>query len=298
MPMRLHDWVIGPFQYEFMRRGVCSAVLLSLGGGLLGGILVLRRLALMGDALSHSLLPGVAVAWLIFGANPTALLIGGLIAGLLTALGSALLSRLTRVKEDSAFGALFIVFFAGGVALLSRLPTRLNLEQFLFGSILGVSAADLKLAAAISALTLVVFIAGYRSILLESFDPVFHRASGGRGGWVHVGLLALTVLNLVAALQTMGVVLALGLFLLPAASAYLWCDHFRRLLALAVAIAVACSVAGILVSYHAGIASGAAIVLCLGVIFVGSAVFSPHHGAAARLLEFFRERRSVTAHSD
>jgi zinc/manganese transport system permease protein len=296
--MTLHDWAISPFHYEFMRRGLCSAVLLSLGGGLLGSILVLRRLALMGDALSHSLLPGVAVAWLLFGANPTALLIGGLIAGLLTALGSALLSRLTRVKEDSAFGALFIVFFAGGVALLSRLPTRLNLEHFLFGSILGVSAADLKLAAAVSALTLIVFVAGYRSILLESFDPVFHRASGGRGGLVHAGLLALTVLNLVAALQTMGVVLALGLFLLPAASAYLWCDHFGRLLALAVGIAIACSVAGILFSYHAGIASGAAIVLCLGVIFIGSALFSPRHGAAARLLEYLRERRSVSPRAD
>ncbi len=296
--MSLHDWFVVPFQYEFMRRGLCSAILLSFGGGLLGAILVLRRLALMGDALSHSLLPGVAVAWLLFGANATALLVGGLIAGLLTALGSALLSRLTRVKEDSAFGSLFIVFFAAGIALLSRLPTRLNLEHFLFGSVLGVSGADLKLAAAVTALTVLVFVAGYRSILLESFDPVFHRASGGRGSLTHAGLLALTVLNLVAALQTMGVVLALGLFLLPAASAYLWCDHFGRLLALAVALAAACSVAGILLSYHAGIASGAAIVLCLGAAFIGSAVFSPRHGAAARLLEFLRERRSVTPSTD
>src|SRR5208283_5299960 len=131
-------------------------------------VLVLRRLALMGDALSHSLLPGVAVAWLLFGTSTTALFFGGLIAGLLTALGSALLSRLTRVKEDAAFGSLFIVFFGAGVALLSRLPTRLNLEHFLFGSILGISAADLRLTAAISAVTLLLFVGGYRSILLET----------------------------------------------------------------------------------------------------------------------------------
>jgi zinc/manganese transport system permease protein len=264
----------------------------------LGSILVLRRMALMGDALSHSLLPGIVLAWLWFGPNALALFVGALIAGLLTALASALLSRLTRVKEDAAFGSLFLVFFAGGVALLSRLPTRLNLEHFLFGSILGVGAGDLKVAAVITAVTLVLFLTGYRSLILETFDPVFHRASGGHGGLVHLGLLALTVLNLVAALQTMGVVLALGLFLLPAVTAYLWCNHFRRLLLFAIATAMACSVAGILLSYHAGVASGAAIVLCLGAVFLVSALVSPRHGAAARALAYWRERRSVTASPD
>jgi len=273
---------IAPFRYGFMQHGLLSALLLSLSGGLLGCVLVLRRLALMGDALSHSLLPGIGVAWLLFGPSTPALFAGALIAGLLTALGSALLSRLTRVKEDASFGSLFIIFFGAGVALLSRLPTRLNLAHFLFGSILGVGAADLKLAAATSALTLLAFLGFYRSILLETFDPVFHRAVGGRGGLVHFGILALTVLNLVAALQTMGIVLGLGLFLLPAVTAYLWCDHFGRMLGLAVALAMAGSVAGILLSYHAGLASGASIVLCLGAFFFLSALFSPTHGAAGK----------------
>jgi zinc/manganese transport system permease protein len=275
--MNFHALIVAPFHYGFMCRAVLSAALLSVSGGLLGSILVLRRLALMGDALSHSLLPGVA---------------------LLTALGSALLSRLTRVKEDASFGSLFLVFFGTGVALLSRLPTQLNLEDFLFGSVLSVGPSDLELSGVISALTLLLFALGYRAILLESFDPIFHRAVGGRGGLAHAGVLALTVLNLVAAMRTMGVVLALGLFLLPAASAYLWCDHFRRLLALAVALGIACSAAGILLSYHAGIASGAAIVLCLGAVFLVSALFSPRHGAAARALEFVRGRRRVAVSPD
>lgn len=296
--MNLHALLVEPFSYDFMCRGLLSALILSLSGGLLGSILVLRRLALMGDALSHSLLPGIAVAWLLFGANTAALLAGALIAGLLTALGSALLSRLTRVKEDAAFGSLFIVFFGVGVALLSRLPTRLNLDHFLFGSILGTSNASLRMAAAVSGLTLVSFVAGYRSILLETFDPVFYRATGGHGGLVHVGLLALTVLNLVAALQTMGVVLALGLFLLPAVSAYLWCDRFGRFLALAVVFAMAGSAGGILVSYHAGLASGASIVICLGAVFLVSAVLSPSHGLAARLASALREHRSVRHSAD
>ncbi len=277
--MSLHDLVLSPFSYEFMRRGLLSAVLLGTSGGLIGCVLVLRRMALMGDALSHSLLPGVAAAWFFFGTSTTALFFGGLAAGLLTALGSALLSRLTRVKEDAAFGSLFIVFFGAGVALVSKLPTRINLTDFLFGNVLGVSAGELRLAAAVCFVTVAVFVIFYRSVLLETFDPVFNRATGGRGGLVHLGFLTLTVLNLVAAMQTMGIVLALGLFLLPAVSAYLWCDRFITMLLLSVAFAVADSVVGILVSFHAGLASGAAIVLCLGAVFVFSALFSPRHGA-------------------
>ena len=289
--MNLHALFIAPFSYEFMVRGLGSALLLGLSGGLLGCVLVLRRLALMGDALSHSLLPGIALAWLIFGPSLTALFMGALLAGLLTALGSALLSRLTRVKEDAAFGSLFIVFFAAGVALVSKLPTRMNLTHVLFGNILGTSSTDLRIAAIVSGLTALVFIVGFRSILLQTFDPVFYRASGGRGGWVHVGLLALTVLNLVAALQTMGIVLALGLFLLPAVSAYLWCDHFARMLVLSAGIALAASAGGILLSYHAGLASGASIVLCLGGVFFASALFSPRYGFIQRFLALRKRSR-------
>jgi zinc/manganese transport system permease protein len=281
--MNLHALLNSPFSYEFMRRALFSAVLLGVSGGLIGCVLVLRRLALMGDALSHSLLPGVAAAWYFFGTSTTALFFGGLAAGLLTALGSALLSRMTRVKEDAAFGSLFIVFFAAGVALVSKLPSRINLADFLFGNVLGVSAGELRLATAVSVLTVLVFVLFYRSVLLETFDPVFHRATGGRGGLVHMGFLTLTVLNLVAAMQTMGIVLALGLFLLPAVSAYLWCDRFLTMLLLSVAFAVVDSALGIVLSFHAGLASGAAIVLCLGVVFVVSALFSPRHGALGAL---------------
>src|SRR5580658_3900829 len=178
----LHDLLVAPFSYEFMRRGLLSAMLLGVSGGLLGCVLILRRLALMGDALSHSLLPGVAAAWLLFGTSTLALFIGGLIAGLLTALGSALLSRMTRIKEDAAFGSLFILFFAAGVALINKLPTQLNLSDFLFGNVLGVSSADVRLSMAVSGLTVAAFVAFHRSVLLETFDPIFHRATGGRGG--------------------------------------------------------------------------------------------------------------------
>ncbi len=294
--MNVHDFLITPFSFGFMQRGLLSAVLLSLSGGLLGCILVMRRLALMGDALSHSLLPGIGLAWLLFGPSTLALFFGALVAGLLTALGSAFLSRLTRVKEDAAFGSLFIIFFGAGVALVSKLPTGLSLSHVLFGNILVVGPSDLAVSAVVSSTTVMVFVVFYRSILLETFDPIFYRAVGGHSGLVHFGFLALTVLNLVAALQTMGVVLALGLFLLPAVSAYLWCDHFARMLVLSVVFGVVSSVAGILLSYHAGLASGAAIVLCLGVVFFASALFSPTYGLVGRCVRGLRERQAVRKH--
>ncbi|OIR07250.1 manganese transport system membrane protein MntB [mine drainage metagenome] len=281
--MSVSEFLIAPFRYDFMQRGLLTAVLLGISGGLLGCVLVLRRLSLMGDALAHSLLPGIAAAYLLFGPSLPALFTGALFAGLLTALGSALLSRLTRVKEDAAFGALFVVLFGAGVALINLARTRLNILEFLFGNVLAVSSSDIALTAATTAVTVLVFVVGYRHIVLETFDPVFYRATGGRGGLVHLGLLTLVVLNLVASLQTMGIVLSLGLFLLPAVSAYLWSDHLRSLLAISSGIAVLCAVAGILISYHAGFPSGASIVLCLGFVFFFSAVASPRHGLLSKL---------------
>lgn len=281
--MSLIDFFVEPFRYDFMQRGLLSAILLGVSGGLIGCFLVLRRLSLMGDALAHSLLPGIGVAYLLFGASTPALFAGALFAGLITALGSALLSRLTRIKEDAAFGSLFIVLFGAGVALVNLAKTRINLMHFLFGNVLGVSNTDLALTGGACALTVLVFLVAYRHIVLETFDPIFYRATGGRGSLVHMGLLALTVINLVAALQTMGIVLSLGLFLLPAVSAYLWCDHLKHLLFLSAALAVVCATAGILLSYHAGLPSGASIVLCLGAVFIGSALFSPRYGLISKL---------------
>lgn len=287
------SFLLEPFSYAFLQRGLLVAALLGLSGGLLGCILVLRRLSLMGDALSHSLLPGIGVAYLLFGPSLPALLLGALLAGLLTALGGGLVSRLTRIKEDAAFGSLFLVLFAGGVALVSRLPARVDLLHFLFGNILGVGPSDVALAGGAAALTVTVFALFRRSIVLETFDPVFHRATGGRGWLTHLGILALCVVNLVAALQAMGVVLALGLFLLPAVTAYLWCDRLPAMLAFSAITAVLGSVVGIFVSYYAGLPSGAAIVLALGAFFLASALGSPRYGIVARLLSGLREGKAI-----
>lgn len=293
----LANLFLEPFQHDFMRRALAAASLLGLGGGLLGPFLVLRRMALMGDALSHSLLPGIALAWLLFGPTPAALFAGALLAGLLTALGGAAVSRLTVVKEDAAFGALFLVFFAAGIALAVRLPTRVHLSHFLLGNLLGVSASDLVLVAAVVAGTALALLVLRRPLLLESFDPVFHRATGGPGRLVHAAFLALVVLNLVAGLQTMGVVLVLGLFLLPAVAARLWCENLGPLLALSSVLAVLGAFTGLLLSYHAGLPSGPAIVLALGAVLLLSLLAAPGPGllprAFARLRSAGRVRRGA-----
>lgn len=281
--MNVVDFLTEPFRHDFMRRALAVSALLGVTGGLLGPVLVLRRMALMGDALSHSLLPGIAIAWLCFGPSPAALFAGALLAGLLTALGGALVSRLTVVKEDAAFGALFLVFFAAGIALFSGLPTRLPLTHFLFGNILGVSASDLRLVAVIACATVAALYVFRRPLLLETFDACFHRATGGSGRLTHLGFLALVVLNLVAGLQTMGVVLVLGLFLLPAVVARLWCERLVPLLACSSALALVCAAGGILLSYHANLPSGPAIVLCLGAAFLFSLLCAPESGLISRL---------------
>jgi zinc/manganese transport system permease protein len=289
----LLDPVLEPLRYAFMQRGLLEAVLLGVSGGLLGTLLLLRRLALMGDALSHSLLPGMALAWLLVGPSPLALFTGALVAGLFASVGSALVTRLTRLKEEMTFAAFFIVLYASGVALITAMGTQVNLVHFLFGSVLAVQAGDLWLAAGTSTATVAVFLVLHRCLVLESFDGVFYRAIGGRGMGLHLGVLALVVVNLVAALQAMGVVLALGLFILPAASAYLWTDRLGRLLGISVAASVFGAVGGLYLSFHAGIASGAAIVIVLGGWFVVSVLASPRYGMVVKLLRLFREGRGV-----
>lgn len=274
--------LVEPFALGFMQRALAVALLLGVSGGLLGCVLMLRRMALMGDALAHSLLPGMAVAYLLVGTSPWGLLIGALGAGLLTGLGSGLISRLTRLKEDAAFGALFVLFFAVGIALISAGGVmRIDLAHFLFGNILGIGSLDLWLAAGVSSATVMAFAVFYRVLVIETLDPVYYRSTGRNGAWVHVGLMALVVTNLVAALQALGVVLSLGLFLLPATTAFLWTNRWGTMLAISVAVAVVGSVSGLLLSYHAGMPSGPAIIAVLGLGFLVSAVIGPHGGALA-----------------
>ena len=274
--MDLHALLIEPFTHRFMARALLVAILLGVSGALVGCVLILRRLALVADSFGHALLPGVAIAYLIAGPSLLALCLGGLVAGLVTALAAGVLSRVTRLKEDAAFGAMFVGLFALGAAILSRVAAPADLGHYLFGNILGVAAADARLAAAAAGITVLALAIGWRSVVLECFDRGFHRAAGGASATVHAAILMLTVLNLVAALHSVGLVLALGLFVLPAVTAQLWCERIGRLLLTAGLIGPLGAGLGLLLSYHLDLPSGASMVLVLGAGFALSALIAPH----------------------
>ena len=203
--------VTEPFGYAFIQRALLSCALIGFTNGFLGTFIILRRQALLADALSHSLLPGLAVAAILVGLSPGGLLLGGLVAALLVALGGQLMARNSRLKDETAIASLYIIAFALGIVLIRFARVKVDLTHFLFGNILGVGNGDLWVSYAAAFLTLTLLVLFHRPLLLTLFDATVARASGIKTGWIEAGLLTLTVLGLVASLQAVGVLLSLGL---------------------------------------------------------------------------------------
>ena len=283
--IQLFHLVCEPFDYAFMQRALLSCALLGFTNGFLGTFIILRRQALLADALSHSLLPGLAVAAMIVGLSPGGLLLGGLMAALLVALGGQLMARNSRLKDETAVASLYIIAFALGIVLIRFARVKIDLTHFLFGNILGVANGDLWIAYGAASLTLALLVLFQRPLLLVLFDAAVARASGIKVGWIETGLLALTVLGLVASLQAVGVLLSLGLLILPAATAYLLTDSFTRMLWSGAFLGMVSAVGGLLLSFFANIPSGPCIVLLLA-LFLGAAyLFSPRYGVLSRALK-------------
>lgn len=276
--------LLDPLGYQFMARGLVMAALIGAAGGLVGTVLVLRRMALMADSFGHALLPGIGLAWLVAGPSTAAMLAGAGLAGLLTALVSGLASRLTRLSEDTAFGVFFVIFMAVGVGILSRTAAPVDLLHLLFGDILAVTRGDLMMGAGVFTVTVLALAAGWRWLALECFDRSFFRAAGGPSMATHLAILGLTVLNLVSVLQAVGIVLCLAVFILPAATAYLWCERFGHMLLVSACVGAVGGVGGMYLGYHLSLPSGPAIAGTLGALFLLSAAASPRHGLLARLL--------------
>jgi len=272
----LWDTLASPFiEFAFMRRALVATLALSLSAAPLGVFLTLRRMSLLGDALSHAVLPGVAVGFMLFGLSLPAMALGGVLAGLLVAGIAGLVSRATNLKEDASLAALYLVALALGVALISRRGSQLDLLHILFGSALGVDASGLMLVAGVASASLVALALGYRGLVLETFDPVFLSASGHRGWLWQQGFLILVVLNLVAGFQTLGTLMAVGLMMLPAVSARLWHDTLSAQLVNASVQAMLASLTGLLLSYHLDSPSGPTIIGCAGVLYALSLLLSP-----------------------
>lgn len=275
--MSLHDLLLAPFaEYGFMRRALVACVALGLGSGPVGVLLMLRRMSLVGDAMSHAVLPGAAVGFLVSGGlSLTAMGVGGLVAGLAVALLSGLVSRTTSLREDASFASFYLTSLAAGVLIVSLRGSNIDLLHVLFGTILAIDSTALFLVASISSLTLVVLALVYRPLVAECFDPGFLRAVGGRGPLYHLLFLFLVVVNLVAGFQALGTLMAVGLMMLPAACAQLWARTLPMMLVVSACTAAFSGFVGLLASFHLGVASGPTIILTASLVYGVSLLFGP-----------------------
>jgi zinc/manganese transport system permease protein len=269
-----YDTLIAPFaEFEFMRRALAGTIALAFGAGPIGVFLMLRRMSLVGDAMAHAVLPGAAVGFLISGLNLFAMAAGGLIAGFIVAVAAGLVARSTELKEDAALAAFFIISLALGVVIVSMKGTNIDLLHFLFGSVLALDNQTLVLIAVNATVTLIGLAVIYRPLVLECVDPGFLRSVSGAGAPAHIAFLALLVINLVSGFHALGTLLAVGIMILPAVTARFWARDITAMMLLAGAGAAVSGYAGLLISYHAGVPSGPAIILIAGALYVASMLF-------------------------
>jgi len=282
--MLIYTTLIAPFiEFEFMRRALVGALALALGAGPVGVLLMLRRMSLMGDAMAHAILPGAAIAFLLAGLNLFALTVGGLLAGLLVATLAGMVARTTELKEDAALAAFFLVSLAAGVTIVSIRGSNIDLLHFLFGSVLALDNQTLLLIAGITSVSLLVLSLIWRPLVLDSVDPGFLRSVSRAGAPVHTLFLALVVLNLVGGFHALGTLLAVGVMMLPAIASRFWARDVTMMVAVSVGIGILSGYAGLLLSFHAALPAGPAIILVAGVIYAGSVIFGKVGGLARRL---------------
>jgi zinc/manganese transport system permease protein len=272
----IYELLAEPFvAFSFMRRALVGCLALSLGAAPVGVFLLLRRMSLTGDAMAHAILPGAAVGFLVAGLSLPAMTAGGLIAGLIVALLSGVVARVTLLREDASLAALYLISLASGVLIVSVHGSNVDLLHVLFGTVLALDDSAILLIAAIASLTLLALAAIYRALVMECLDPQFLRSVSRLSTPTHVVFLLLVVLNLVGGFHALGTLMAVGLMILPAAAARFWARDVTGMLAVAVAIAVVTSIAGLLLSFHVSVASGPAIILSAGLMYVLSMLGGP-----------------------
>lgn len=259
------SWILQPLAYEFMQRGLLASVMVGILCAVMGTYVVLRGMAFLGDALAHAILPGVAIAYLLHGS----LLFGALVAAVAVALSIGLFSKQGTIKEDTAIGILFAAALSLGIALISTIRTyAVDLSHILFGNVLGVSSADLRLTAGLGLVILLTILVLFKPFLIISFDPVLAATMRLPAELLRNLMLILLALTIVVSLQTVGVGLAAAMLVTPAATAYLLTRRLACMMLLAAALGALSSVIGLYLSYYFNIVSGSAIVLTATLLFL------------------------------
>ncbi len=268
--------LVEPLQYGFMQRSLVVAVIVGVLGAVVGSYLLVQRLSLMGDAISHSVLPGMAIAfWLDWN-----LLVGAFGAGLLSTWLIGWLRTRFPIKEDAAMGIVFSAFFALGITLITLIQkdNKIDLNHFLFGNILGVTQGDVRDTVVLAAIAIAVIFLFYKELLFYTFDPLGAEAAGLPVALLNFGLMALVALTVVASLKSVGVILVLALLTTPAATAALWVTRLHQVMGLAAVIGILASLSGLYLSYWLNVPSGPAIVLVASAGFGLTLLLSPRHG--------------------
>jgi manganese/iron transport system permease protein len=268
------EWITLPLSYPFMQRALVVSVLVGAVCAVLSCYLVLKGWSLMGDAISHAVLPGIVIAYVL--SLPLAL--GAFAAGLACAVFTGYLKENSRVKEDTVMGIVFSGMFGFGLVLFTKVETDQHLNHILFGNVLGVTPRDLIETGIIAGGTLLAVLLRRRDLLLYCFDPNHARAIGLPVRLLHYGLLVLLSLTIVDSLKAVGIILVIAMLVAPGAIAYLVTDSFERMLILAAAVAIASSALGTIVSFHIDAATGACIVLIQALAFVAALLFTPRRG--------------------
>lgn len=268
--------LIEPLQFEFMQRSLIVAILVGLICAVVGSYLLVQRLALLGDAISHSVLPGLAIAYWI-GIN---LFIGAFLSGMLGTTIIAWIRTKSPIKEDAAMGIVLSTFFAAGVTLITLIQkdNKIDLNHFLFGNILGVTWGDVRDTAIIALIVTLVVRLLYKELLFYTFDPEGAQVAGLPVNALNFGLMSLISLTVVASLKAVGVVLVLALLITPGATAYLLVARLNQVMALGAGIGILSSISGMYLSYWVNLPSGPAIALVAAGFFSLAFLFSPQYG--------------------
>lgn len=271
----IYDILFAPFEYAFMKKALVGCLCLAISCGPVGIFLILRRMSLMGDVLSHSILPGAALGYVVMGLSLLPMAIGGVISGLIVAILAGIVSRYTMMKEEASFAGFFLISVGLGVLIISTRSNSIDIMHILFGSALAIDRISLYVIGTVSTITLSILALLYRSLVMECFDPEFFRMIGGKGTRNHVIFLFLVVLNLVSGFQAMGTLLSLALMILPALAARFWSQKLFSIIILTTILAALSGYVGLTLSYHFNLPSGPAIVLVAGIfyllsLFIGS----------------------------
>ena len=272
------DAIIQPLQYDFMLKAVVVSSLVGVVCALLSCFLVLRRWSLMGDAVSHSVLPGVVLAYVA--GLPFS--IGAFVFGLGGVLSIGYIKERVRLNDDAVIGIVYTSLMALGLVLVSKIPSNIDLMHILFGYVLGISDSDAVQVGVIAVAVGVILILLRKSLLLYIFDPSHARAIRLNVRFYHYLLLTLLALTVVASVQTVGIVLVIAMLITPGAIAHLLTDRFDHMLAISVGVSVFSCIAGAYASYYFDVSTGGAMVLVLGLIFLATFLFAPRYGIFKR----------------